>query len=133
MKISSYKWTMVRRKPGTLLPLEIAVLDAGMQAARDGEPEFHGFALAQRIQARDGARRLTAHGTLYKALARMEEARLLESKWEDPDRAVAEGRPRRRLYRVTGLGADALADAAIATDVAGAAARRAGLRPGVAT
>ncbi|MBM3658772.1 MAG: helix-turn-helix transcriptional regulator [Actinobacteria bacterium] len=98
---------MVRRKPGTLLPLEVAILDAATTAARDGEPEFHGFAIAQRMQARDGARRLTAHGTLYKALARMEADGLLESRWEDADVAVAEGRPRRRLYRVTPLGATA--------------------------
>ena len=102
---------MVRRKPGTLLPLEVAILDAGTACAREGDPEFHGFAVAQRIQERDGARRLTAHGTLYKALARMEDGGLLESRWEDPDVAMAEGRPRRRLYRVTPLGVRALAEA----------------------
>ena len=102
---------MVRRKPGTLLPLEVAILDVATAGARDGDPEFHGFAVAQRIQERDGARRLTAHGTLYKALARLEGAGMLESRWEDPDVAVAEGRPRRRLYRVTPLGARALAEA----------------------
>jgi len=101
---------MVRRKPGTLLPLEVAILDAGTACARDGDPDFHGFAVAQRIQERDGARRLTAHGTLYKALARMEAGGLLESRWEDPDLGVTEGRPRRRLYRVTPLGARALAE-----------------------
>ena len=31
-------------------------------------------------------------------------AGLLESRWEDPDIAAADGRPRRRLYHVTGLG-----------------------------
>lgn len=96
---------MVRRKPGTLLPLELAILDVVSAAAAGSEPEVHGFAIAQRIQARDGARRLTAHGTLYKALARMEAAGLVESRWEDPDLAISEGRPRRRLYRVTPLGA----------------------------
>jgi len=105
---------MVRRKPGTLLPLEVAILDAGTACAREGDPEFHGFAVAQRIQERDGARRLTAHGTLYKALARMEDGGLLESRWEDPDAAMAEGRPRRRLYRVTPLGVRALAEARLA-------------------
>lgn len=117
---------MVRRKPGTLLPLEVAILDAGSACARDGAPEFHGFAVAQRIQERDGARRLTAHGTLYKALARMEGGGLLESRWEDPDLAVAEGRPRRRLYRVTPLGARALAEAR-------AAELPSSLRPGLVT
>ena len=117
---------MVRRKPGTLLPLEVAILDAATSCARDGDPEFHGFAVAQRIQERDGARRLTAHGTLYKALARMEGGGLLESRWEDPDLAVAEGRPRRRLYRVTPLGARALVEAR-------AAAAPGSFRPGLIT
>lgn len=120
---------MVRRRPGTLLPLELAILDAGTTAARDGEAEFHGFAVAQRIRERDGARRLTAHGTLYKALGRMADAGLLESRWEDADIAVAEGRPRRRLYRVTPLGAAALARAR-ADEVAGESP---GFRPGLVT
>lgn len=122
---------MVRRKPGTLLPLELAILAAGTGAARDGEPDFHGFAVAQRIQERDGARRLTAHGTLYKALGRMETAGLLESRWEDPDIAVAEGRPRRRLYRVTPLGATALVRAR--AEAPAAADPAPGFRPGMVT
>lgn len=117
---------MVRRKPGALLPLEIAVLVAGTGRARDGDPEFHGFAVAQAIQERDAARRLTAHGTLYKALGRMETAGLLESRWEDPDIALGEGRPRRRFYRVTPLGASALTRA----QALDASPR---LRPGLAT
>ncbi len=99
---------MARRKPGALLPLEVAILEAGTETARNGDPDFHGFAIAQVVQERDGARRLTADGTLYKALGRMEAAGLLRSEWEDPDRAVADGRPRRRLYRLTPLGVSAL-------------------------
>lgn len=119
---------MVRRKPGTLLPLELAILDAGTTVMQSGTPEFHGFGIAEQIQARDAARRLTAHGTLYKALARMEHAGLLESRWEDPDVAVTEGRPRRRLYRVTPVGAAALTRARAE---AGPAAAH--LRPGLVT
>ncbi len=44
-------------------------------------------------------------GTLYPTLARLETARWLASTWEDVDPAI-EGRPRRRLYRLTGEGAD---------------------------
>jgi len=42
-------------------------------------------------------------GTVYPALARFEEAGWLKGEWEkiDPSR---EGRPRRRFYRLTGLG-----------------------------
>jgi DNA-binding PadR family transcriptional regulator len=99
----------MRRKPGILLPLEIDILDAGLELQRAGTPRFHGFHLAKRIADHPRPRALTAHGTLYKALQRLEEAGLLTSRWEDPDAATAEGRPRRRLYQVTGTGEHALA------------------------
>jgi len=35
----------------------------------------------------------------------------VESSWEDPARHVAEGRPRRRYYRLTGEGAPQARDA----------------------
>ncbi len=95
---------MVRRRPGTLLPLEIAILE---QAVDTRDP-IHGFAIAKLLQDASGARVLTAHGTLYKALARLEAAGLLASLWEDPDIAATAGRPRRRLYEVTGAGRVAL-------------------------
>jgi DNA-binding PadR family transcriptional regulator len=49
-----------------------------------------------------GSRSPTRCATLYKALGRLEEFGLLSSHWEDP--AAAEGRPRRRLYELTGHG-----------------------------
>lgn len=99
---------MGRRKPGALLSIEVDVLDTALALRRHGEDEFHGFAIARHL-AGDGARRLTAHGTLYKALGRLEDAGLLVSRWEDTDVALAEGRPRRRLYTVTGEGERRLA------------------------
>jgi PadR family transcriptional regulator, regulatory protein PadR len=107
-KISSYS-SVMRRKPGTLLPLEVDILEAGLELRRAGGPHFHGFQLAKQIADHAGPRPLTAHGTLYKALQRLEEAGLLTSQWEDPNIAAAEGRPRRRLYEVTGAGERALA------------------------
>jgi len=98
--------------------LEVAILGAGLAMRGEGKPEFHGFLLAKELRDRDGARGLTAHGTLYKALDRMEHAGLLQSRWEDPDVAAEQGRPRRRLYRVTAHGQRASEDAQIA--VAGA-------------
>jgi PadR family transcriptional regulator len=92
----------MRRRSDQLLPLELDILEAALDLRSDGEPHFHGFAVAKRLQEQDGAKRLTAHGTLYKALARLERAGLLESSWEDPDVGAAEGRPRRRFYKVTG-------------------------------
>lgn len=67
---------------------------------------FYGFALARALS--EGGSALTAHGTLYKALTRMAAAGLLEASWEDAATAEAEGRPRRRLYLVTGDGVRAL-------------------------
>jgi PadR family transcriptional regulator PadR len=43
-------------------------------------------------------------GTLYPALLRMERFGWLSWSWEDEVRAGAEGRPRRRFYRLTGEG-----------------------------
>src|SRR5215831_21139092 len=44
-------------------------------------------------------------GTIYPIVARLEQLGWVESSWEDPVRHVAEGRPRRRYYRLTGEGA----------------------------
>ena len=98
----------VRRRPGSLLPIEEAILAAGFDLRRCGDGEFHGFAIAKRMADAGHAQQLTAHGTLYKALGRMEAAGLLESRWEEADLALIEGRPRRRLYRITGQGERAL-------------------------
>lgn len=95
---------MVRRKPGTLLPLETEILAVALSMLRAGDATFHGFGLAQTMQEQCGSRSLTAHGTLYKALSRLEEFGLLTSRWQDAAAAV-EGRPRRRLYELTGEGA----------------------------
>lgn len=100
---------MPRRKAGTLLAIEVDILDAGLSLRREGADEFHGFELARHIAGSSVARKLTSHGTLYKALGRLEEWGLLASRWEDPQIAVGEGRPRRRLYTVTGEGERRLA------------------------
>ena len=96
---------MPRRKTGTLLPLETEILEVALSMLRAGDATFHGFGLARTLREESGSRSLTAHGTLYKALGRLEEFGLLASRWEDA--AAAEGRPRRRLYELTRAGADA--------------------------
>jgi PadR family transcriptional regulator PadR len=45
-----------------------------------------------------------ASGTLYPILLRFEQAGWLASRWEEADPSEL-GRPRRRLYHVTGIGA----------------------------
>jgi DNA-binding PadR family transcriptional regulator len=99
----------MRRKEGRLLAIEVAILDVALTLKARGIASFHGFAVAKLIQESRDAHRLTAHGTLYKALGRLERAGLLASEWEDPDIAAEGGRPRRRLYHVTDLGEKAMA------------------------
>ena len=96
---------MPRRRVGVLLPLEESILEVGLRRLRDGEPEFYGFAVATELD--DDGRRLTAHGTLYKVLERLERDGLLTSRWEDADELDV-SRPRRRLYQVSDKAALAL-------------------------
>jgi DNA-binding PadR family transcriptional regulator len=120
----------MRRKPGVLLPIEISILVAGLDLDGRGVTEFHGYLLATEIADRDGARRLMAHGSLYRALGRLEDAGLLESRWEDPDIGTSEGRPRRRLYHVTSAGARAMAGTREAPETRSVAGAQAGLGAG---
>jgi PadR family transcriptional regulator PadR len=43
-------------------------------------------------------------GTVYPALSTLNRRKLVESAWEEPDRAQADGRPRRRYYELTTAG-----------------------------
>jgi DNA-binding PadR family transcriptional regulator len=95
---------VTKRKPGYLFPLEAELLGIALRLARTRAPELHGFRAAQELGSQGKGGALTANGTVYKALARLEEFGLLESRWEDAEVAVAEGRPRRRLYRITEAG-----------------------------
>jgi PadR family transcriptional regulator, regulatory protein PadR len=56
-----------------------------------------------------------SHTTIYDTLARLEVAGWLRSEWENID-PCADGRPRRRLYSLTGLG-ESLARNALATQM----------------
>ena len=108
------------------------MLEAALALGGTTDPEFHGFAVAKQLADGD-PRRLTAHGTLYKALGRLADAGLLSSRWEDPAIAEAEGRPRRRLYRITGQGELAARSARQDEHVPGGRAARIGVRkPGTA-
>ena len=89
-------------RPGTL---EFRILDAAITAATDGDREFHAYGMATRISGGDRRSSLIGHGTLYKAMYRLEAAGRLVSRLEDPAAAEKERRPRRRLYSVTIEGA----------------------------
>jgi DNA-binding PadR family transcriptional regulator len=118
----------MKRKPGALLPIELAILQAGIALLRGSDQEFHGYAIAREIRNQADARSLTAHGTLYRALERLETRGLLASRWEDPEIAAAAERPRRRMYRVTAEGEAALQGVAESSK-----ARAKSLKRGLAT
>jgi len=123
----------MRRKKGTLLPIEVSILQCGIELAVRGTSHFHGFMIAKEIKDRDDAKLLTAHGTLYKALDRLQKAGHLESDWEDPLVAAQQGRPRRRLYHVTAAGEAALAKAADPASQKASATSLQERRPGMAS
>ena len=105
----------MRRKLGDLIPIERDILIAAVHLSAKGNQSFYGFMMSKEIRDRKGARLLTAHGTLYRALARLEKQGHLDSRWEDPALAADENRPRRKFYRLTATGVaaakTALADA----------------------
>lgn len=101
----------MRRKSGTIVPVERQILEASVTLRARGMSEAHGFLLARTIGDQADAKRLTAYGTLYKALDRLERAGFLESRWESPQLAADAARPRRRFYRVTAVGEAALTQA----------------------
>jgi PadR family transcriptional regulator PadR len=49
-------------------------------------------------------------GTVYPALRRMEDAGLVDSKWERESDAQREGRPVRKYYEISAAGKDALSE-----------------------
>ncbi len=101
----------MRRKTGTLVPLEVAILDALIELRRHGTAEAHGFLIASELRALGDDRRLTAYGTLYRALDRLAESGAIDRRWEEPEVAAQEGRPRRRYHRIALAGEKALAEA----------------------
>jgi PadR family transcriptional regulator PadR len=77
-------------------------LDALVLAALEHEPA-HGYAIIQRLRRRSDDVFHLREGTVYPALHRLERDGLVKSRW-----TAASGR-RRRVYRLTRSGAEALA------------------------
>ena len=50
-------------------------------------------------------------GTVYPTLRRLETGGLVRSSWEDRRAATREGRPRRRMFELTGEGREAMREA----------------------
>jgi PadR family transcriptional regulator, regulatory protein PadR len=100
----------MRRKLGGLVPLEIAICTCAADLLIRGTTEFHGYEIAKRLSDVADQKLLTAYGTLYRALARLESMGLLQSRWEDPEVPARENRPGRRLYTLTPAGEAVLQD-----------------------
>jgi DNA-binding PadR family transcriptional regulator len=81
--------------------LELAICSAAVLLRGRGIEQFHGYLIAKEIKDASNTRLLTAHGTLYRALGRLEQMGLVTSAWEDPQIPADENRPRRRLYAIT--------------------------------
>ena len=87
------------RDPAELLPLKQAAYQI-LLALGDGE-SLHGYAIMQAIADMTNGRETILPGTLYAALARMVDERLVE---ERDGAAEASGGPPRRYYRRTAFG-----------------------------
>ena len=106
----------IRVRFGQSWPLETDVLvTLAENGAGPGSEGIHGFALARLVNpdregqvvrgvTNKGGRWLVDTGLIYKALRRLERVGALTSRWEDPDVALTEGRPRRRYYSLTSNG-----------------------------
>ena len=86
------------------MPLELAIC----MAAAELDHEFHGYEIAKQLAEDTGRRTVSAFGTLYRALARLEAMGCVTSRWEDPASAAGERRPARRLYLLTAAGRAAM-------------------------
>ena len=91
----------MRRKAGTLIDIEIAILSAALLLLNRGERSSTAISSPARSRWRTATAiawpqaRSTGRSTAWKKPG------LLTSSWEDPAASSAEGRPPRRLYRVT--------------------------------
>ncbi len=89
--------------------------------------ERHGYGIILEIEERSGGEVRLGPGTLYGALKRLREGGLIEESDERPVPDLDD--ERRRYYRLTDLGAKALAAEVGRLDAAVRAARRKGVGP----
>lgn len=88
----------LRPDPDQLLPLTPVAFEILLSLA---EEERHGYHVMQAVERRTEGRISLHAGTLYRALARLVDAGLIEELDERPDPA---GDERRRYYRLTAFG-----------------------------
>ena len=80
---------------GTIPRMTMPVMSILSAMLERPDEEWYGLELAERAELKSG--------TIYPALLRLEQADWLESRWEDVEPSEV-GRPRRRMYRLTGEG-----------------------------
>ena len=90
------------RDPGELLPLKQATYHV-LLALADGE-SMHGYAIMQAVAEMTNGRETILPGTLYAALARMVDEKLVEESASRGGNDDASGGPPRRYYRRTSFG-----------------------------
>jgi transcriptional regulator len=66
---------------------------------------MYGYQIVKEVDERSSGYFAFKEGTLYPALHRLEKAKLIEGRWEDTPNNV-----RRRYYRITAKGQEALVD-----------------------
>jgi DNA-binding PadR family transcriptional regulator len=103
------------------LPLTAVVFEILLALAGG---ELHGYDIMREVESRSAGSVVLHAGTLYRALARLLRARLVEELDERPDPAMDD--ERRRYYRLTKLGREvAMAEARrLASQVNAARSRR---------
>jgi PadR family transcriptional regulator, regulatory protein PadR len=114
----------MRRKAGALVPFEELILSAAVQLWNAESREFYGYQIAKHLADEADRKLLTAYGTLYRALGRLETMGLLRSAWEDPQKAADENRPGRRLYALTDAGLERARSQPESARASASAARR---------
>jgi len=91
----------------------ITEVQALLLAVLREQGKAHGHAMAKELEEMRG--KPMGIGTLYKALHALERRGLVRGQWEDQPEAEY-GRPRRRFYRITGVGERALKEYAAHID-----------------
>lgn len=102
--------------PDAFLPLTPSVFEILLALA---EGDLHGYAVMQAVEERSGGRVKLLPGTLYRALDRLLDSRLIQER-----KAPAGDDPRRRFYRLTALGRQVLVAEAERLNEQVAAAKR---------
>jgi len=102
----------------------MAICEVASVLRQRGVRQFHGFSIAKELKHAGDTKLLTAYGTLYRALDRLEQMGYLHSEMEDPRIAAAESRPGRRLYELTAEGKRVVAEAAKSSREAKARGKR---------